>query len=258
MEDYLQTEWPDLKVFLTSTTEQWAVIALQGPKAREVIAPLVDGIDLSPEAFPHMAMRSGTICGVPTRLFRVSFTGELGFEINVPSDHARAVWEAIWEAGSPTASPLRHRDDARAAGEKGYIIIGQETDGTVTPDDVGLAGMIAKAKKDFVGKRSLARPDVVASGRKQLVGLVTDDPSSSSTRARRSSTIRASRSRCGCSATSRRATGARIAAAPSPWPGGRRARAPGPPPPRHHAGGFAQVTVVDPVFFDPKGERINA
>ncbi len=105
MEDYLQTEWPDLEVFLTSTTEQWAVIALQGPKAREVIAPLVDGIDLSPEAFPHMAMRSGTICGVPTRLFRVSFTGELGFEINVPSDHARAVWEAIWEAGQPTASP---------------------------------------------------------------------------------------------------------------------------------------------------------
>ncbi|OYX14718.1 MAG: sarcosine oxidase subunit alpha, partial [Rhizobiales bacterium 32-66-8] len=99
MEDYLQTEWPDLKVYLTSITEQWAVIALQGPKAREVIAPFVSGIDLSSEAFPHMAVREGEICGVPTRLFRVSFTGELGYEINVPSDHARAVWEALYARG---------------------------------------------------------------------------------------------------------------------------------------------------------------
>ncbi|CAO4172852.1 sarcosine oxidase subunit alpha family protein [Methylorubrum populi] len=177
MEDYLQTEWPDLQVFLTSTTEQWAVIALQGPKAREVIAPLVDEIDLSPEAFPHMAMRTGRICGVPTRLFRVSFTGELGFEINVPADHALAVWEAIVAAGQPHGiTPYGTETMHVLRAEKGYIIVGQETDGTVTPDDVGLAGMIAKAKPDFVGKRSLARPDVVASGRKQLVGLVTEDP----------------------------------------------------------------------------------
>ena len=99
MEDYLQTEWPDLKVWLTSTTEQWAVIAVQGPNARKVIAPLVTGIDLSPEAFPHMAVAEGAICGVPTRLFRVSFTGELGFEINVPARFGRAVWEAVHKAG---------------------------------------------------------------------------------------------------------------------------------------------------------------
>ncbi|WP_342149060.1 sarcosine oxidase subunit alpha family protein [Methylorubrum sp. SB2] len=178
MEDYLQTEWPDLQVFLTSTTEQWAVIALQGPKARQVIAPLVEGIDLSPEAFPHMAMRTGTICGVPTRLFRVSFTGELGFEINVPSDHALAVWEAIFSAGQPHGiTPYGTETMHVLRAEKGYIIVGQETDGTVTPDDVGMAGMIAKTKVDFVGKRSLARPDVVATtGRKQLVGLMTEDP----------------------------------------------------------------------------------
>ncbi|GAB6841873.1 sarcosine oxidase subunit alpha [Methylorubrum rhodinum] len=178
MEDYLQTEWPDLQVFLTSTTEQWAVIALQGPKARHVIEPLVEGIDLSPEAFPHMAMRTGTICGVPTRLFRVSFTGELGFEINVPSDHALAVWEAIFSAGQPHGiTPYGTETMHVLRAEKGYIIVGQETDGTVTPDDVGMAGMIAKTKVDFVGKRSLARPDVVATtGRKQLVGLVTEDP----------------------------------------------------------------------------------
>jgi sarcosine oxidase subunit alpha len=99
MEDYLQTEWSDLDVWLTSTTEQWAVIAVQGPLARAVIAPLVEGIDLSPSAFPHMAIREGRICGVPTRLFRVSFTGELGFEVNVPAEHGRMVWEAIHAAG---------------------------------------------------------------------------------------------------------------------------------------------------------------
>jgi sarcosine oxidase subunit alpha len=94
MEDYLQTEFPDLKVWLTSTTEQWAVIAVQGPKAREIIEPLVEGIDISDEAFPHMSVREGKICGVPTRLFRMSFTGERGFEVNVPADYGQAVWEA--------------------------------------------------------------------------------------------------------------------------------------------------------------------
>ncbi|MFI5411840.1 sarcosine oxidase subunit alpha family protein [Kaistia sp. UC242_56] len=177
MEDYLQTEWPELEVFLTSTTEQFAVIAVQGPKARELIAPLLAGIDLSNDAFPHMAVRTGFICGVPTRLFRVSFTGELGFEINVPADYGRAVWEAIFARGAafgltPYGTEAMHVLRA----ERGFVIIGQETDGTVTPDDLGLAGMIAKAKPDFVGKRSLARPDLVAPGRKQLVGILADDP----------------------------------------------------------------------------------
>ena len=99
MEDYLQTEWTDLKVFVTSTTEEWAVIALQGPKARETFAPLISDVDLSGEAFPHMAIRNGHVMGVPARIFRVSFTGELGYEINVPSDYARAVWEALCEHG---------------------------------------------------------------------------------------------------------------------------------------------------------------
>ena len=177
MEDYLQTEWPDLDVWLTSTTEQWAVIALQGPKAREVIAPLVQGIDLSPDAFPHMAVREGTICGVPTRLFRVSFTGELGFEINVPAGFGRHVWEQIWAAGRPHGiTPYGTETMHVLRAEKGFIIVGQDTDGTVTPNDAGLDWAVGKKKPDFVGKRSLARPDIVAEGRKQLVGLLTEDP----------------------------------------------------------------------------------
>lgn len=177
MEDYLQTEWPELDVWLTSTTEQWAVIAVQGPLARGVIAPLVEGIDLSPDVFPHMAVREGTICGVPMRLFRVSFTGELGFEINVPAAYGRAVWEAIYAAGRPFGIvPYGTETMHVLRAEKGFIIVGQDTDGTVTPDDAGLGWAIGRKKPDFVGKRSLARPEIVAPGRKQLVGLLTDDP----------------------------------------------------------------------------------
>jgi sarcosine oxidase subunit alpha len=177
MEDYLQTEWPDLDVFLTSITEQWAVIAVQGPRARDVVGPLIGGIDMSPGAFPHMAIRQGTICGVHTRLFRVSFTGEVGYEINVPAEHGLTVWQALCERGeaygmAPYGTETMHVLRA----ERGFIIVGQETDGTVSPDDLGLAGMISKRKADFVGKRSLLRPDLVAGGRKQLVGLLTENP----------------------------------------------------------------------------------
>ena len=177
MEDYLQTEWPDLNVWLTSTTEHFAVIALQGPNARKLLGPLVEGIDLSAEAFPHMAIREGTICGIPTRLFRVSFTGELGFEINVPTAYGRALWERLMAEGAayditPYGTEAMHVLRA----EKGFIIVGQDTDGTVTPYDAGLGWAVGKKKADFVGKRSLARPDIVAPARKQLVGLLTDDP----------------------------------------------------------------------------------
>ncbi|MGY6708803.1 MAG: sarcosine oxidase subunit alpha [Rhizobiaceae bacterium] len=177
MEDYLQTEFPHLNVWLTSVSEQWAVIAVQGPKARDIIAPLVEGIDISDEAMPHMSVREGRVCGAPTRLFRMSFTGERGFEINVPADYGRAVWDAVWaqaqkhEAcayGTETMHVLR--------AEKGFIIVGQETDGTVTPADLGLDWAIGKKKTDFVGIRGLKRPDLVAAGRKQLVGLRTREP----------------------------------------------------------------------------------
>ena len=178
MEDYLQTEFPHLKVWLTSTTEQWAVIAVQGPKAREIIAPLVEGIDLSPDAFPHMSVAEGKICGVPTRLFRVSFTGELGFEVNVPADYGQAVWKAIWAQAEPLGACAYGTETMHVLrAEKGYIIVGQDTDGTVTPDDAGVAWAVSKKKADFVGIRGLKRPDLMREGRKQLVGLLTKDPS---------------------------------------------------------------------------------
>ena len=177
MEDYLQTEFTDLDVALTSTTEQYAVIAVQGPKARDVIRPLVEGADLSDEALPLMGVVEVRFAGVPCRLFRVSFTGELGYEINVGADYGQAVWEAVFEAGqahgiTPYGTETMHVLRA----EKGFIIVGQDTDGTVTPDDAGLSGLVSRLKPDFVGKRSLMRPDLLATGRKQIVGLLTEDP----------------------------------------------------------------------------------
>ena len=176
MEDYLQTEFTDLRVWATSTTEQWATIAVQGPRARETIAPLVEGVDLARDAFPHMSVREARVCGVPTRLMRVSFTGELGYELNVPSHLGRPVWEAVWRevqkhGGCAYGTEAMHVMRA----EKGYVIVGQETDGTVTLADLGLEWAIGKTKKDFVGKRSLMRPDMLVDNRKQLVGLLTDN-----------------------------------------------------------------------------------
>jgi len=177
MEDYLQTEWPDLKVWLTSTTEQWSVIALNGPNARRLIEPLIEGIDLSEEAFPHMAVAEGRICGVPMRLFRVSFTGERGYEINVPARHGRAIWDRLFQDGQAYAiTPYGTETMHVLRAEKGYIIVGQDTDGTLTPDDAGLGWAVGKAKPDFVGKRSLTRPDLLKEDRKQLVGLLTENP----------------------------------------------------------------------------------
>jgi len=175
MEDYLQTEWPDLDVWLTSSTEQWAVIAVQGPRARDILAPLVEGIDLSSESFPHMTLREGLIEGVPTRLFRVSFTGELGFEVNVPSGSGLKVWKAIVAEGQKHGATVYGTETLHVLrAEKGYLIIGQETDGTVTPHDVGLTWAIGKSKSDFVGKRSLSLGGLASSQRKQLVGLMPD------------------------------------------------------------------------------------
>jgi sarcosine oxidase, subunit alpha len=176
MEDYRQTEWPDLEVWLTSTTEQWAVIAVQGPGSRQVLEGLVEGIDLSNAAFPHMSVARGRICGVPLLLFRVSFTGELGFEINVAADHGLDVWQAVYAAGARSGITEYGTETMHVLrAEKGYIIVGQDTDGTVTPDDAGLTWAIGKNKADFVGKRSLQRASMKSVQRKQLVGLRSKD-----------------------------------------------------------------------------------
>ncbi len=259
MEDYLQTEWSHLKVYLTSTTEQWGVIAVQGPKARDVIAPLVEGIDLSPTAFPHMSMRTGRICGVPTRLFRVSFTGELGYEINVASGHMPAVWDAILEQGAPHGiTPYGTETMHVLRAERGFIIVGQDTDGTVTPDDAGLGGMVSATKRDFVGKRSLSRSDMLLPDRKQLVGLLTADPrlvldEGAQVVADPKAPIPMKMLGHVTSSYWSDACGRSIAVA---LVSGGRARVGETLHVTTHDG-FAAVTVAPPVFFDAEGKRVN-
>ena len=177
MEDYRQTEWTDLEVWLTSVTEQWAVIAVQGPLARQVLAPLVQGIDLAPcRAAAHGGGRRARRGRAGDCVFRVSFTGELGYEINVPADHGRSVWEAVCEAGAAAGiTPYGTETMHVLRAEKGYIIVGQDTDGTATPLDAGLAWAIGRKKPDFVGKRSLERASMQSPDRRQLVGLRTLD-----------------------------------------------------------------------------------
>ena len=259
MEDYLQTEWPDLKVWLTSTTEQWAVIALQGPNARAVLAGLVD-IDLAAAALPHMSVAPGYICGVPMRLFRVSFTGELGFEVNVPADFGPAVWEAIWDAGqahgiTPYGTETMHVLRA----EKGYIIVGQDTDGTVTPDDAGLGWAIGKNKPDFVGKRSLARPAMTSPQRRQLVGLLTTDPQTvveEGTQVMAQAGARAPARALGHITSSYHSAVLGRSIALGLVAGGR-ART-GQTLYVSIPGGEVPVEVASPVFYDPQGRRLHA
>ena len=178
LEEWLQTEWPELEVYLTSVSEQWATVSLCGPNARTLLAGLTEEIALGADAFPPMTMREGRVAGIPARLLRVSFTGELSFEINVAASHGLALWEALIAAGAdhgitPYGTEAMHVLRA----EKGFIIVGQETDGSVTPIDLGMDWIVSKTKPDFIGKRSLARSAMAQEGRRQLVGLITEDPS---------------------------------------------------------------------------------
>jgi sarcosine oxidase subunit alpha len=176
IEEYLQTEWPDLRVHATSVTEAWSTIAVVGPRSRDVVAALVPDVDVSAEAFPFMTWRHARIAGTPGRISRISFSGELAYELDVPGDVGRAAWEAVIRAGEPFGiTPYGTEALHVLRAEKGYPIIGQETDGTVTPDDLGLGWAIARGK-DFIGRRSLRRPDALRTNRRQLVGLLPVDP----------------------------------------------------------------------------------
>jgi sarcosine oxidase subunit alpha len=177
MEEWLQTEWPELRVHCTSVTEQWATVALVGPRSREVLAELAPTLAVDNDRFPFMAWRDTTVAGIEARVCRISFSGELAYEINVSPWEAPALWEALYEAGRPHGiTPYGTETMHVLRAEKGYPIVGQDTDGTVTPQDLGMSWVVSKKKPDFVGKRSLARADTVRPDRKHLVGLLPEDP----------------------------------------------------------------------------------
>jgi sarcosine oxidase subunit alpha len=240
MEDYLQTEFPHLRAWLTSITEQFAVIAVQGPRSVELLAPFIRDIDLA--TMPHMAVRAGHLDTIPIRLFRVSFTGEAGFEINLSPAGAQRVWDSLLACGAtPYGTDAMHVLRA----EKGYIVVGQETDGTVTLDDVGLSWTVPRGKRDFVGMRSLRLADLARPDRRQLVGLTADgllEEGAQITEADGTASIGHVTSAYPGAAL------AMIAAGRSRM--GQTLRVP-------MAAGAIAVTVVDPVFLDKANERLK-
>ena len=175
LEQWLQTEWPELQVYLTTVTDHWSTIALVGPGSRKLLQSLNSNIAFEQAAFPFMSVHSGKLEGFDVRVFRVSFSGELAFEINVESDSAAALWQLLMRAGgafgiTPYGTETMHVLRA----EKGFVIVGQDTDGSVSPVDLGMNWLLSR-NKDFLGKRSLSRSDSLRPERRQLVGLLSAD-----------------------------------------------------------------------------------
>lgn len=172
LNEWHQCEWPDLKLVIAPATTQWAVITLAGPNARKTLQELECDIDLGPAVFPHMSIRSGTLLRVQTRIQRVSFSGELSFEVSVPANYGEALWNELMVVGAQfDICPYGIEASLILRIEKGYLHIGGDTDGTTNPLDVGFAGIIEKKTTDFVGKRSLSRPNDQRGNRRQLVGI---------------------------------------------------------------------------------------
>ncbi len=177
LEDYLQTEWPELDVFLTSVTDHYSTASICGPKARKILIKLFPEINFNDDDFPHMSFKNSTLDKINCRIMRISFTGELSYEINIEAKYGKSLWEKCIEAGkefniTPYGTEAMHLLRA----EKGFIIVGQDTDGTMTPIDLQMDWIVSKKKYDFIGKRSLYRSDTIREDRKQLVGLLTEDP----------------------------------------------------------------------------------
>ncbi len=177
MEEWLQTEWFDLKVYTANVTEQWAQFAVAGPNARKLLERFDGDIDLSGDALPFMSFADGVLDGLPVRIFRISFSGELSFEVATPASYGLALLEMlISKGGDLGVGPYGTEALHVLRAEKGFIVVGDETDGTVTPHDVGMSWAVSKKKEDFIGKRAMMRSDLTREGRKQLVGLLTTDP----------------------------------------------------------------------------------
>jgi sarcosine oxidase subunit alpha len=177
LEIYQQTEWPDLKVYFTSVTDHYATMTLSGPNSRKLLSEVTD-IDLSNEAFRFMTWKEGKVGGVPARVFRISFTGELSYEVNVQADYAMGVLEKIVEAGKKyNLTPYGTETMHVLRAEKGFIIVGQDTDGSMTPDDLNMGWCVGRTKPfSWLGWRGMNREDCVRDQRKQLVGLKPVDP----------------------------------------------------------------------------------
>ena len=177
IQHFHQVDRPEWNVWITPITTQWANATICGPRAREFLSQLESDIDFSAASFPFMAMREGVVEGIPARVCRVSFTGELSFEINVQSRHALQLWERLFELGRPfDLTPIGSETNHVLRVEKGFLSLGHEVDGTVDPYDLGMSWIMSRKKADYIGKRAVAIRRSGDNPRRELVGLLTDDP----------------------------------------------------------------------------------
>lgn len=256
LEEWRQCEWPGMRVAILPVTEAWATVSLSGPKSRDILRRIPGDIDLSPSAFPHLAVREGQLMGISARVYRVSFTGELTYELNVPADQGLNVWEALMLAGGRAIDPVGLDAIMMLRLEKGFLHLGADTDGTTVPDDVGWGAVAAKKSADFIGKRSLKLPDHVRPDRLQLVGLqgspketlvvgshLRGQASTSSTDGWVTSAGLSTEDQTPIALAMIRGGRARVGEYVDLFDGGRKT---------------ARAQIVPPSFYDPSGERMNA
>ena len=247
-----------MKAYTVNVTEQFAQIAVVGPNARKVLEKL-GGADVSKDALPFMGFVDGELAGIPVRIYRISFSGELSYEIATPTGHGQALWDKIRAAGEefgimPYGTEALHVMRA----EKGFIMIGDETDGTVIPQDLNLGWAVSKKKEDFLGKRAQEREFLTREDRKQLVGLYTVDPQEVLPDGAHAveGTMKSGQPQMIGHVTSSYYSpnlGRSIAMAMIQGGRGRKGETLYAPMPDK----VIEVTVTDPVFFDPDGERLN-
>jgi len=172
LEEWRQCEWPGLDVVTVPVTTQFGTVTLAGPLARTLLSQLVTDPDLSPVAFPHLAVRMGSVAGVAARILRVSYTGELSYEINVPARQVASLWERLLSLGETVGvTPMGIEALMLLRAEKGYIHVGADTDATTIPDDIGFGQIARNRREDFIGRRSLSSAEATRADRWQLVGL---------------------------------------------------------------------------------------
>ncbi|MEQ8653027.1 MAG: sarcosine oxidase subunit alpha family protein [Kiloniellales bacterium] len=259
LEEWHQGEWPDLKVHILDETQAWATLSVSGLRSRDVMEMLSTDIDWSDAALPHMAFASGQVEGVPARIARVSFTGERGYEISVPARYGAALWRHLISLGRPFGiTPYGIESLSVMRAEKGYILIGRDTDGTTMPQDLGMLGPLKNKDIDYVGRRSLWLPEAKRHGRRQLVGLqVLDEAGPLENGAH---TIEEKGGRMvstGYVTSSYMSPILRRPIALALLAQGRALQSAGAQIEVFHLGSRRPAKVVSPCFFDPKGGRLH-
>jgi sarcosine oxidase subunit alpha len=257
LEMWRQTEYPAMRVAFHDVTAAWATFAVSGPRSREVVAPLTD-IDLGADALPHMAFAHGAILGVAGRIARVSFTGERSYEVSVPAGYGPALWRRLLAAGEPFGiTPYGIETLSVLRAEKGYILIGTDTDGMTLPADLGITPSRAK-QVDFVGKRSLTTPDARRPDRRQFIGLLPLDPNAVPHPGAHAIERTAGRMRSlGWITSACRSPALGRAIALGMIEHGRALAEAGAELELFYLGATMRARVTSPVFYDPAGEKLH-